>query len=100
MSTEWVGEAHTDLPYTDKLAIRMFHHAVESAHGKMIGLDSVVKPGEGRTFYLVMQCLYTPGESGVPNTYDVTATLNEVTATYTIPRESPKRRWWRKGCTR
>jgi|SRR5882757_2569123 len=99
--TEYVGESHTDQPYGDILAEAMFNHAVESAVGNYLADGYAIKPGEGHTIYIAMQCLHTPGEANIPDTYDVTATLTDVTDTYTTPREETKRRhWWRRGCKR
>jgi|SRR5882757_116190 len=100
--TEYVGEAHTDQRYTPLLAQAMQRHAMMSAVEKFAeGEKPYLSAGEGGTIYIAMQCLHTPGEANIPDTYDVTATLTDVTATYTTPREETKRRhWWRRGCKR
>lgn len=99
---EWVGESHTDQPYHPVLARAMYSHAVDSAVSKALdGSPFSIKPGEHHHYSIDVQCLYTPGEANIPDTYDVTATLTDVTASYTTPREETKRRqWWRRGCKR
>jgi hypothetical protein len=100
---EWVGESHTDQPYGGTLAPAMFNHAVQSAVDKFITNTSrLVLPGVARELHIYVQCLHTPGEASIPDTYDVTATLIEqpLQDSSYIPLPNPKRRWWRKGCTR
>lgn len=96
---EFVGEAHTDQPYTSLLARAMFSHAVHSAVDKFLsGSPERVEPSEIRGYTVTVQCLHTPGEASIPDTYDVTATLYMV-GENPVPQEN-KRRWWRKGCKR
>lgn len=113
MKAQWIGEAHTDQPYAvGPLSAVMLEHALQSAmdnmknalnqHGNNPPELVALGVGEVRSYALTLQCLHTPGDTGVPDTVDVTCTIEPATFLHTTASElrgvrhrAISRPWWK-----